>query len=184
MTNLYFIRHAESDISVKDERTRPLTSKGLRDSSKLLKILRDVDLDYFYSSPYTRSVETLKPLAKQRNKEIIVCENLRERNIGRWVDDFLEFSSNQWKDFDFKIENGESLSEAQKRNIAEIKTMLKRHSNENIVIGTHGTALSLIVNYFCPEKGYDYFYSIVDKMPFILRMEFNGNNLVSMKEIV
>ena len=69
---IYFIRHAESDISVKDERTRPLTSKGLRDSLKLSEMLRDVDLDYFYSSPYIRSLETLKPLTKQRNKEIVI----------------------------------------------------------------------------------------------------------------
>ncbi|MDA3885233.1 MAG: histidine phosphatase family protein [Candidatus Delongbacteria bacterium] len=183
MTNLYFVRHAKSDFSIEDELIRPLTEKGFKDSEKLLKLFKDISIDYFYSSPYVRSIDTIKPLAKQRDKEIIVREDLRERNIGMWLDDFFKFSKKQWDNFDYKIENGESLLETQRRNVSEINKILNKHKNENIVIGTHGTALCTIINYFQPEIGYDCFLSIVDKMPIILKVVFDGNEFKSFEEI-
>lgn len=183
MTNLFFIRHAESDIKIKDDSKRPLTIKGINDCQKIPIIFEKIDLDHFYCSPYIRSVETIRPLANQRNEKIIICENFRERIIGSWVDDFLDYSRKQWKNFDFKVDNGESLSEVRKRNLKEINNLLNKHPGQNIVIGTHGTALCSIINYYEPKMGYDFFLSIVDKMPFIIKMEFNDMNYISMKEI-
>lgn len=34
MTSVYFVRHADPDHSVRDDRTRPLTDDGLRDGKK------------------------------------------------------------------------------------------------------------------------------------------------------
>lgn len=36
--------------------------------------------------------------------EIKIDDNFRERNVGKWVEDFEAFSTKQWADFDFKIE--------------------------------------------------------------------------------
>lgn len=43
MTRIYFVRHAQPDKSVKDDRTRPLTQKGLTDSALVIDILKDKD---------------------------------------------------------------------------------------------------------------------------------------------
>ena len=45
MTKVYFIRHAESDIGVTDDRTRPLTAKGLVDCALVTDYLSDKDID-------------------------------------------------------------------------------------------------------------------------------------------
>lgn len=34
MTTVYFVRHAQPDLSVHDDLTRPLTEKGLQDRKK------------------------------------------------------------------------------------------------------------------------------------------------------
>jgi len=59
MTTLYFIRHAESDTSVTDDRTRPLTVKGHTDCALVADYLSDKIIDAIYSSPYKRAVDTI-----------------------------------------------------------------------------------------------------------------------------
>ena len=41
MTTVYFVRHAQPDLSVHDDLTRPLTEKGLQDRKKVTDYFRD-----------------------------------------------------------------------------------------------------------------------------------------------
>lgn len=34
-TDIYFVRHVQSDLSIKDDVIRPLTQKGIKDAKKL-----------------------------------------------------------------------------------------------------------------------------------------------------
>ena len=52
------------------------------------------------------------------------------------------------------------------------------------MIGTHGTALSSIMNYYNPQFGCEDFLRIIDWMPYIVEMDFEGQNLVNLKELV
>lgn len=176
-TEVYFIRHAESDLSVKDDRTRPLSQKGQKDAQRLLQVFKNIAIDYVYSSPYLRAMDTVKYLAEYHGKKIIACENFRERVIGTWIDDFLPYIRMQWNDFDYKLEHGESLKEAQERNIMELNRLLQQHENATIVIGTHGTALSTIRNYYDNQFGFQQFLDMVDIMPYIVKMTFEKNAL-------
>ena len=54
----------------------------------------------------------------------------------------------RWADFEYHEQGGESLSMVQKRNMAALLEVLKNNNEKNIVIGTHGTALSTILNYY------------------------------------
>jgi 2,3-bisphosphoglycerate-dependent phosphoglycerate mutase len=83
----------------------------------------------------------------------------------------------QWNDFDYKLERGESLKEVQERNIAELNRLLQQHENATLVIGTHGTALSTIRNYYDDQFGLQQFLDIVDIMPYIVKMMFERNTL-------
>ncbi len=183
MTNIYFIRHADSDLSVRDERIRPLTVKGREDAVKVLELFDGISIDHFYSSPFRRSIETIKPLADEKKCFIRLIENFRERENGSWVKNFLDHAGKQWNDFDYKLENGESLNEVQSRTIVELNIILEDHGNQNIVIGTHGAALSTIINFFDDSKGYEYFKSIIDVKPLIVKMQFNGTHLISIHEM-
>lgn len=82
-------------------------------------------------------------------------------------------------DFDYHIEDGESLREVQNRNIRALKRLLSEHNDENIAITTHGTALSTILNYYYPEFDFKCFKKIVDFMPFIIRLDFEGESCIN-----
>ena len=51
------------------------------------------------------------------------------------------------------------------------------------MIGTHGTALSSIMNYYNPQFGCNDFLRIIDWMPYIVEMDFEGQNQINMKEL-
>lgn len=182
-TELYFVRHAASDLSVKDERVRPLSEQGQQDAQKLLQVFENVKIDHIYSSPYARAIDTVKYLAESHGKTITSRENLRERTIGRWIDDFQSYAYAQWKDFHYTIEHGESLHDVQARNIAEVERLLDQHENSTIIIGTHGTALGTVLNYYDQDFGFEQFWAMVDKMPYIMRMIFENNTFKSLEEL-
>ncbi len=60
--------------------------------------------------------------------------------------------------------------------------ILKEYRNKNIVIGSHGTALSTIINYFKPTFGLDDFQKIQNVMPWIVKFTFQGDELVHIEE--
>lgn len=182
-TKIYFVRHAEPDFSVKDDMIRPLTERGTKDTKKVTSSLIDKDITYVYSSPFKRAVDTIKDFAETMNFEIKIDNDFRERIIGEWVEDFKAFSKTQWEDFEFKILHGESLKEVQERNIAALLRVIDNHYGENIAIGTHGTALCTLLNYFDPNFGYEEFWDMVDKMPYILCFNFDGSELEKIEEI-
>ena len=51
-TTVYFIRHSKSDISVKDDMTRPLSFEGIEKSKELVNTFKEIKIDYIYSSPF------------------------------------------------------------------------------------------------------------------------------------
>lgn len=181
---IYFVRHAESDIKIKDEILRPLTAKGREESRIIKSYLANKNIDLIYSSPYKRSIETLKDFSSYIDKEIIIIENLKERRISeKWIEDFDSFVENQWGDFNFKLNGGEALFEVQKRNIKAVQGILRNNPNKNIVIGTHGTALSTIINYFDNSFQYEEFKRIKNIMPWLIKMDFIDGRYIKIQEI-
>ena len=75
--------------------------------------------------------------------EIITDERFRERRSGINASEMLE---KRWADFSFAEEGGESLNSVQKRNIEALREVLDTYKGKTVVIGTHGTALSCILN--------------------------------------
>lgn len=72
------------------------------------------------------------------------------------------------------MSDGESLGEVQRRNIAALNQVLSAYKGNNIVVGSHGTALSTIVNYYQPDFGYEEFERIRGVMPWIVHFAFEG----------
>ncbi len=184
MTNIYFVRHCEPDFSIHEDLIRPLTDKGLKDSKRVAEVLKSKKIHGIYSSPYKRAIDTVKELADVLNLKVVAKEDLRERTItDQWIDDFNEFVKCQWEDFEYKLSKGECLRQVQERNITALKEILNENKGKNVVIGTHGTALSTILNYYNKTFGYEEFNRIKSIMPWIIVMEFKGEEFIGFKEI-
>lgn len=184
MIKVYFVRHAQPEHAYEDDRTRPLTSEGKEDSKKVLSFLKDKSIDKFYCSPYKRSIDTIAEIAEYYEKEIITDERLREREKGPNGNNHGMFQK-RWTDLDFHEEHGESIRMVQERNIAVLEDILSNcrnidedERNINIVIGTHGTALSSILNYFDTSYNCDSFFRMIDWMPYIIELDFENEKLI------
>ena len=181
MTTVYFVRHAQPEHRWEDDRTRPLTEEGRADSKIVLDFLRDKNIDAFYCSPYKRSMDTIADAAAYFGKEIITDERLRERQKGLNGNQHGMFEK-RWNDHDYHEENGESIRMVQERNIAALSEILAYNKEKIIVIGTHGTALSTILNFYNSDFGCKDFLRIIDWMPYIIELDFEAEALVSIKE--
>lgn len=182
-TTIYFIRHAESDAAVRDDAARPLTPKGQEDSFALARTMRTCGVDRIYSSPYRRTVDTVKGLAAETGLEIRLMEDFRERRVGEWVEDFFCFAQKQWGNFHYKLDGGECLREVQERNLAALHDVLRECAGSSAAIGTHGIALGTLIHHYDPTFGWEGFCRIVNRMPYVLRMRFEGESFLGMDEI-
>lgn len=183
MTMVYFVRHAEPNYENHDDLTRELSPKGLEDRKLVTRFLNTKEIDVVLSSPFRRAVDTVKDFADTSGLEIRIIGDLRERCVGNeWIDNFNEFCRKQWEDFGYKLPDGENLREVQDRNIAVLRQILTEYRDKNIVVGSHGTALSTVINFFDPSFGYRDFEKIKILMPWIVKFSFEGAECVEIEK--
>ena len=176
MTRVFFVRHAEPNYENHDDMTRELTPKGMEDRKLVTAFLSDKNIDVVLSSPYKRAVDTVADFAEKNGLPIETIDDFRERKVGNgWIEDFTEFSRSQWADFTYKLPEGECIREVQDRNIAALNEVINRYTGKNIVIGSHGTALSTVINYYDNSYDYEDFEKIRFLMPWIVEFVFDEN---------
>lgn len=182
MKTLYFVRHCAPDKTVHEDRIRPLTEQGRRDAQRLTERFRGVGVDRVVSSPYLRAMDTVRGIAEARGLTVETDDDLRERAVGTWVEDFDTFARAQWSDMDYALPDGESLNTVMQRNLSALKRLLA-HPAETTVVGTHGTALCTLIRAFDADFGYDDFRQIQDVMPWIVKFTFDGDQLIGWETI-
>ncbi|MFC3927973.1 histidine phosphatase family protein [Streptococcus caprae] len=179
-TTVYFVRHAEPNYQNHDDAQRELTEKGLQVSIKVTEYLKDKGVHQIYSSPFKRAVDTIKHLSETLNLQIHQKEDFRERKIDNvWIEDFDSFVKQQWQNFAYKLKDGESLGEVQERQVRGLNELLVLHPNETIVVGSHGTALSTLINYYSPNFGLQEFQKIKSIFPFLVKFTFTQQTCLS-----
>lgn len=188
LTSVYFVRHAQPLFSHREDRTRPLTALGMADAEQVKQTLHAVSIDAFYCSPYLRSMDTIRPAAEDHGLSIQTDERLRERESGEGGNtSFMAPGDSplrrRWRDFGWHEPGGESLAQTQERNLEALREILEKNPGKTLVIGTHGTALSTILNSYRPQFDCEAFLRIVDWMPYIVRLSFDGQRLLCMEEV-
>lgn len=181
ITNIYLVRHAHSTYTP-EELSRPLSIKGFEAAKKVTALLLEESINYTISSPYKRAIQTVEGLAKTLNLDIEIEEAFRERKLSeKPVEDFENSVIRVWQDFNFTFEGGESGLEAQLRGVKAILKILREHSGKNIVVGTHGNIMVLIMNYF--NNSYDYDFWTTLEMPDIYKLSFDGEKLSRVQRV-
>lgn len=182
MATIYLIRHAEPDYRIHNDMERPLTEEGKRSCSKVTEYLMDKKITQVFSSPYKRAIDTVQDFAKVNGLTIEAVYDLRERAVDEgWIENFTEFVHSQWKDFDYKLKGGESLREVEVRCIPAMEMILRKHPEENMVIGSHGTAISTMIHYYDQEYGVEHFNLIRSIMPFVAKLKFDQTDCKSIE---
>ncbi|PSL40253.1 2,3-bisphosphoglycerate-dependent phosphoglycerate mutase [Planomicrobium soli] len=177
-TNLYFVRHAHS-VYTPDELARPLSEKGLQDACTVAELLKKESIDLVVSSPYKRAIQTVKGISENG---IELAADFRERTLSeRPVPDFASAVEKVWQDERFAWAGGESNIDARARGVKKTMELLHTHAGKNIVIGTHGNIMVLIMNHFNAVYDFQFWQSLT--MPDIYKLTFTGTELIEVERI-
>ena len=199
MTTIYFIRHSEvlkynnvhnSDSFQLQNEKWILTKNGETIAEEKSKLEELQNLDIVYSSNYVRAIGTAKYFSPDK---INIDERFGERKFGinSWDELPTDFGERQFNDFDYKIENGESLNDVIKREEEALNDILNNYKEKKILIVGHSTALAALFSKWC-KISYDGPYIYNDKEFFdgkwnhceTFKLEFdNDNNLISIMNI-
>lgn len=181
ITNIYFVRHANSSYTP-DELNRPLSEKGLKDAKKVTELLSHKNITMVISSPYKRAIQTVEGTANRFGLTISIDEGFRERKLAdSSVVNFDEVILKYWENFNFSLSGGETGYFAQDRGVQSLKSVLNKYCGGNVVIGTHGNIMVLIMNYYDKKYNCDFWNSL--NMPDIYKLSFEDGALMGVKRI-
>lgn len=179
-TQIIAIRHAHNEWN--PDEYRPLSPQGAADAEKIPALLRDRPIDAIYTSPYTRCVQTVEPLAKERGLQPVRLRDLRERPLGDIGDlEFMDAVKKTWEDLDFAFPEGESGRSAQSRGLAVIEALLADHPGGCVVISSHGALLSFTIRAHDPTFDFERWKEMT--MPDVYLLTFRGQRFDSMERL-
>ena len=197
MTIIYLICNNELSTNLKINYNENLeTKRGKRilnvegvENSKLIAemdCLKNVQM--VLTSNYVSAIESSRYLADKLNLEIEITKILAERKIGDLNTNASLFRQMQEHNFNYKLNNGESLNECKNR-LLKIINKLKDCQKE-IAIFTHHVAIISLLSEYC-EKGYlenvlNLAKEIIDgsKNSFdIFKLEFSNKEIVNIEKI-
>ncbi|GMR65742.1 MULTISPECIES: histidine phosphatase family protein [Bacillus] len=185
-TYIYMVRHGESPRLEGSERTRGLTEKGKMDTHRVTDVLKMEGIDTFISSPYNRAMLTIEAAANFYEKEIIVYENLKECRFvseDQIIPDkeVYPLVKKMFSNPDFAHMEGESYKDCQRRVVKVLKEILMDFQGQKIVIGTHGLVMTLMMNCFDNQYGFEFL--INTSKPDIYKLEFNDEQLLNVEKL-
>lgn len=88
----YVLRHAKAGLRWSEEaldEERPLTRRGRRQALRLVERFQGIDLQRIVSSPFTRCVQTVEPLAEARGIKLETALELAEGQPSEAVEAFV-----------------------------------------------------------------------------------------------
>jgi len=181
MTVIYFVRHAHSHYTA-DEYNRPLSDNGFKDRDRVTKLFENKMIHAIYSSTYKRAIQTVEGIAQEHHLQVNIVDTFKERTLSnKKIMDFDDAIRQLWSHPNFAFEGGESNETAMERAITTLQKIVLAHPNDNIVIGTHGNIMVLMMQYF--DIQYDYSFWKKLSMPDVYQLTFQNFVLVDVQRI-
>lgn len=209
MTIVYISRHSQpfrkflgeykvNEIEQIRNEKNLLSVDGEKYAEQMSNLPELLKVEILYSSHYVRAMSTAKYIAEKNNIILNVDERLGERRFG--VNNMSElpstFFEDQFRNWDYKLTNGESVNEVSKRMNEALSEILDVNRDKKIAIISHGTAISAMLKKWCNIKLNEetklveiYFNNelVFDgnwKCPELFKLEFDdNNNLIGIKNI-
>ena len=154
---IYLVRHGES-LANKNlfhhTPETPLTKKGVEQAKIVAERLKNIDVDFIYSSPLKRAKQTAEIISKRKNLSIEFWEDLKEIRTpskvwGEPLDDKETVKIDEQSLHSFLIGerylDEETFEELSARGQSILDHLLKKHKDEKVLCVSHGTMTKMIV---------------------------------------
>lgn len=176
MTTVYFIRHAQADSTVLDQKSRPLTQKGTQDSLLLSEKFALDKIDVIFSSPYKRAQDTVLHLAKQQKLTVNIVKDFRGLKLqSEWIDNYRNFFLKYWNNFEYHYADGESFAQLQSRSVAALQKIVSDNKEKTIIICTHSVLIAVVLKYYNNTFNFEDFMKIAESEPYVIKIELDEN---------
>ncbi|MBQ9756576.1 MAG: histidine phosphatase family protein [Clostridia bacterium] len=169
MVNLILVRHGFSESNKNNFFSGRIDVKlcdiGLTQAELVSDyIIKNYKIDVIYSSPLSRTIDTIKKVSTVLNLPINLDNDLIEFDGGKWeglsfkdvekynAEYYAKWSTNKGT---VRCPDGESMEEAGKRALKAIDKICKKHDGQTVLISTHGgvlRSLQCLFNGFPMEK--------------------------------
>ncbi len=158
MITIYITRHGNTEHNKKSlvmgQIDSPLTNRGLDSPLEIAKLIKHISFDHIYSSDLGRAFITAHIIAEKLNKVSILsrAKELREINYGIYANrkkKEVEKECPEYKtNIAFIFPEGESYLQVQKRVVAFIKELEKKHKEQTILLITHAGVIRSIITHY------------------------------------
>ena len=168
-TRLYLVRHGATPLTAEDRFSGAdnihLSDEGRKQVDHLARRLMDDKIHAIYSSPFDRTLETAKILARPHGLVPLQRDGLREISHGHWegltrqeVEERFPNEYTAWEEdpFSFAPEGGESGISVLARALPVIREVVVNHKDMNILVVSHKATLRLILSSFLVFDGRGY----------------------------
>jgi len=159
---LFLIRHGQTVWNLEGRyqgaKDTALTDVGLKQAELASKYLSKVNFSFVYSCPLIRALDTANIIALNKDTCVVVRENLKEINFGKWEGMKFEEINAKYKDdyrgwledpFQNPPTGGESFECFTERTLKEINYMIGASDNgASIAVVTHGGVIVSLLIYW------------------------------------
>lgn len=160
MSDLLFIRHAETDLAGKfcGHADPPINAAGHRQIDKLLESLRSEKIAAIFTSDLERAKTTARALAEFFAVPCVARQDLREIGFGAWetltweqVETLDSTFARQWLDQFPQLTppQGEAFETFQARVMAAVSELLSRPRCGPVALVTHAGVMRVVLQNFC-----------------------------------
>lgn len=160
VTHFILVRHGETTWNLEGQRQgqsdSPLTARGLAQARAIADRLADVRADALYSSDLPRAWQTAEQISAACGLPVIPDERLREKSFGvleglrqaeveaRYPQVAARLAQRLP---DYAPPGGESLAAAQRRGVAALEGLARRHAGGRVIVVSHGALLGMFLRH-------------------------------------
>lgn len=170
MKHLYFVSNNlvtkanvihSKETTFKKAREQTMLSKKGEDSAIALTKMEVLDsIEVVYTSEYFGAMNTGKYIAEEKRIDLVIDKRLNERVVGNLgSNEFRFLKGMQEHDFNFKLEDGESILDVQKR-MEDFLLDALISPEKNMLVVTHNIALMSLLAKYC-NKGYNLYDRLI-----------------------
>ena len=157
---LFLVRHGQTPANLKKiwhgTTDTPLTELGHEQARRLGSYFANIaEPHVIYSSPLQRARHTAMAVATPHRLEVVIDTRLQEFGLGEWEGFAFEDISTShdregrlYTDPGFAPPGGESQTQVRDRMVAAIEEILTRHPGQNVVMVSHGVAISIALSHY------------------------------------
>ena len=171
MIRLILVRHAITTCNeggnLSGQIDSTLSEKGKLQVKQLTCYLKDENIDEIYTTPFSRTKDTMEKLAQIKSIEINETDKFNEIDFGEFDGlnfDIIkrdypeEFEKMIKEGSEYTYPKGESLIDTFDRVSKELENILKDKDNKTILICSHGGTIRNILSYLI-SKDYKYHWN-------------------------